>query len=98
MESGKTLIGTLIFLPSNVGSKSEAVLPYLYRSRTEAPVRVLLKRDNPFENKGFDAYDGCHVALCGDFAPSGTFIVETVTIETVPVETADTPEEPETAE
>lgn len=74
-----SLSGTVVFLCANKGSKSEALMPFLYQGRALPPQKILLKGDNPFENKGLCAYDGARVELVGAIAPSGTFVVEQVT-------------------
>ena len=77
MENAQeTFKGTIMFLPDNVGSKSEAVYPFIYVSR-DVYFKVLLKDDNPFENKGLMPFDGKLVEIVGAMGRR-TFIVETV--------------------
>ena len=76
----RTMRGTVIFKKANVGSKSESFAPYLYCGRGVPMQRLLMKDDNPFENSGFDAYDGLPVELTGKILPSGTFLVETIAL------------------
>ena len=79
-EESKTLVGTVVFLAANRGSKSEGTFPFLYLGRDARPVRLLLKGDNPFENKGFSEYDGKAVEVSGKTTDAGLFVVETVKI------------------
>lgn len=77
MENTKEVFkGTIIFLPDKVGSKSEGVYPFLYVNR-DSYFKVLLKDDNPFENKGLVPFDGKIVEIVGAMGRR-TFIVETV--------------------
>ena len=77
-EESKTLVGTVVFLAANRGSKSEGTFPFLYLGRDAKPVRLLLKGDNPFENKGFVEYDGKVVEVSGKTTEAGMLVVETV--------------------
>lgn len=78
-EDAKTkLQGTIVFLKANEGSKSEAVLPFLYQKRNVPICKVMLRGDNPFENNGLSSYDGRWVELVGETALSGTFVVDEV--------------------
>ena len=70
--------GTIIYLPDAVGSKSEAVYPFLYIARGNF-FKLLLKGDNPFENKGLLPYDGKQVEIVGAQGRR-TFIVEKVSL------------------
>ena len=80
-ESEKSkLQGVVMFLKTNEGSKSEALMPFLYRGRDIPPQKILLKNDNPFENNGFASYDGKLVELSGSTALSGTFIVDEIAV------------------
>ena len=74
----KTLVGTVVFLAANRGSKSEGTFPFLYLGRDAKPVRLLLKDDNPFENKGLSEYDGMAVEVTGRVADGGTLVVDHV--------------------
>lgn len=74
----QTLKGVVVFLRENEGSKSEAILPFLYQGKGASLVRLFLKGDNPFENKGFTDCDGKTVELTGAFARSTTFEVTDV--------------------
>lgn len=80
-ESEKNkLQGIVVFLKTNEGSKSEALVPFLYRGKEVPPQKILLKNDNPFENNGFASYDGKTVELSGSTALSGTFIADEITV------------------
>lgn len=70
--------GTIIYLPDAVGSKSEAVYPFLYVARDNF-FKVMLKDDNPFENNGLLPYDGKQVEIVGAQGRR-TFIVEKVSL------------------
>lgn len=72
----QTFRGTIIFQRLNAGSKSDAAYPMLYVCK-ETSFKLLLKGDNPFENKGLLPYDGKFVEICGEKGRS-SFIVETV--------------------
>ena len=80
MENTATgkLTGTVIYLRTNEGSKSECVAPFLYQGRNVKPTRLVLKDDNPFENNGFIKYDGTVVSVSGQLSSNGTFVAESV--------------------
>ncbi|MBR4673255.1 MAG: hypothetical protein IKP00_02225 [Victivallales bacterium] len=71
------LKGTVVFLQANQGSKSEGGVPCLYIKRGEI-VKLLLRDDNPFENKGLLPYDGKYLEVAGKRKSNGTFIVEQI--------------------
>lgn len=78
-EEQKTrLSGVVVFLLANAGTKSEAHLPYLYQSKSVPLVSLMLKEDNPFENKRLSEYDGSKVEIDGCIATSGTFIIDNI--------------------
>lgn len=70
------LTGTIIFKMANVGSKSENLDPFLYVNK-ENCTPIWRKGDNPFENKGFDEYDGKKVTVSGEMGNT-KFTVETI--------------------
>lgn len=77
MENAQeTFKGTIMFLSDKVGSKSEGAYPFLYVNR-DTYFKVLLKDDNPFENKGLVPFDGKLVEIVGAKGRSA-FIAETV--------------------
>lgn len=76
----ETLAGVVVFLRAAEGSKSEGVYPFLYQGREAGVVKIKLKGDNPFENKGFCQYDGQRVELTGARTFAGTFVAETVAV------------------
>lgn len=78
MNESQKLSGTVVFVKTNIGSKSEATVPYLKIGAETPLLKILLRNDNPFENKGMVAYDGKLVELTGELAPSGTFIVDEI--------------------
>ena len=71
------LTGTVVFLLANIGSKSEGVLPFLYVNKEEK-IKLFLKGDNPFENKGLLPYDGKAVEVVGMKKRNGTFVIEKI--------------------
>ena len=58
------ITGTVIFMPSNTSSKSEAVLPYLYNNKNEV-VQIYFEGDNPFENNTLVPFDGKKISVTG---------------------------------
>lgn len=72
-----TLHGIVVFLRSNIGSKSEAKVPYLYVNREEK-IRLMKKNDNPFENHGLDEYDGKPVEVSGMLIRNNIFCVVSI--------------------
>ena len=77
-NQSQTLEGVVVFLPAHEGSKSEGVYPFLYQGREKPVIKLVLKGDNPFENKGLLGYDGKNVKVIGVFSRTGTFVVESV--------------------
>lgn len=69
--------GTVVFIKGNIGSKSEAVLPYLYVNRSEV-VKILVNGDNPFENNMLLPYDGKKITAAGCLKSNGMFIIESI--------------------
>ena len=67
-----TLHGIVVFLRTNIGSKSEAKEPFLYINRDEK-IRLMKTNDNPFENHGLDEYDGKLVEVCGKLIRNNVF-------------------------
>ena len=56
--------GTVVFLLFAAGTKSEAKVPFLYVNR-DTMYKLLLKGDNPFENRGILPFDGKRVRVTG---------------------------------
>ena len=54
-----------MFIPIDVGSKSEVLVPTLYLNR-DKKIRLYKRGDNPFENSTFNDYDGKHVEVQGE--------------------------------
>ena len=71
--------GTVIFLDSFAGSKSQSVLPYLYES-VDSCVRIMLKGDNPFENAGLCPYDGKMVEIRCVKGRGNVFIAQDIVV------------------
>lgn len=90
--------GTVIFLLSNIGTKSEGVFPFLYVNR-DTRYKLHLKGDDTFEEKGLSPYDGKRVKVSGvkieDIKKSvaaGTLVADTVVIlADEPVTPTETP-------
>ncbi|MBR6122340.1 hypothetical protein IKQ19_01790 [Candidatus Saccharibacteria bacterium] len=59
------LQGIIVFIPIDVGSKSEVLVPTLYLNR-DKKIRLYKRGDNPFENSTFNDYDGKHVEVQGE--------------------------------
>ena len=76
-DTAEALLGTIVFLPANIGSKSEGMFPRLYMNQ-EMVVKILFKDDNPFENTTLRAYDGQRVKAFGKRKPNGTFLIEKI--------------------
>lgn len=72
-----TLNGTVIFELTNVGNKSEAIKPFLYKNR-DAKIQIFKKGDNPFENHELDAYDGKTVELLGSLGRGNVFNITAI--------------------
>jgi hypothetical protein len=80
-------IGTVVFLQFNTGTKSEGKVPFLYIDR-DTVYKLVLKGDNPFENRGFVPFDGKRVRVTGvkkenikkEYA-AGTLIADSVVPE-----------------
>ena len=92
-DQSENLEGVVVFLPAHEGSKSEGVYPFLYQGREKPVVKLALKGDNPFENKGLLGYDGKNVKVIGAFLRTGTFVVESVAAEIPAAVDPEVPEE-----
>ncbi len=79
LEKGVEIVlrGTIIYLLANSGSKSEGVYPHLYQDR-ETKIKVFKEGDNPFENHGFDDFDGKQVELKGSLGRGNIFVVKEI--------------------
>ncbi|GEM_PF-6357267 len=74
----ETLTGTVVFIMTSRGSKSEGKKPYLYQQREKTPLPLWKSGDNPFQNDALDAYDGKKVEITGKPGRRGVFTVETI--------------------
>lgn len=74
-----TLQGIIVFLSSDIGSKSEAKIPFLYINR-ENMIRLFKRGDNPFENRAFNDYDGKYVEVLGELILENKFKVHSIRI------------------
>ncbi len=79
LEKGVEIVlrGTIIYLLANSGSKSEGVYPHLYQDR-ETKIKIFKEGDNPFENHGFDDFDGKQVELKGSLGRGNIFVVKEI--------------------
>lgn len=66
------ITGTLVFLKTNLHSKSEAMQPFLYLNK-DSIVQLYVKGDNPFENESLLPFDGQSITLEGDYDSLGIF-------------------------
>ena len=71
------ITGTVIFMPSNANSKSEAVLPYLYNNKNEV-VQIYFEGDNPFENNKLVPFDGKKISVTGYKKSNKKFIITNI--------------------
>ena len=71
------LRGTIVFLVANADSKSENTYPYLYQDR-KTKIKIFKEGDNPFENHGFDDFDGKRVELKGSLGRGNIFVVKEI--------------------
>jgi len=55
--------GVVVFLRSDIGSKSESMKPYLYQGRDIPLLPIRMKNDNPFENSSLVKFDGRRVIV-----------------------------------
>lgn len=92
--------GTVVFLLFNVGTKSEAKVPFLYIDK-DTMYKLVLKGDNPFENKGLLPFDGKRVRVTGKKKEdikkeyvAGTLVADSVVPEEGP-ETQSGSEQPQ---
>lgn len=78
-NENETLVlkGTIVFLLANVDSKSETKVPYLYQNR-DSSIPVFKENDNPFENRGLDAFDGKFVEVTGRYGRGDCFIINDI--------------------
>ena len=73
----KTMVGTIIFVKQNIGSKSEETYPHLYQDRNHIiPIRI--KGDNPFENGALVPFDGKTVEITGAFGRGRFFLIDEI--------------------
>ena len=80
MDDEKKIVemtGTVVFLQRNMGSKSEAVLPFLYINKDEI-VRIFFEGDNPFENNKLQEFDGKAITVAGYKRDDGMFIITAI--------------------
>ena len=73
------LQGIIVFIPVDVGSKSEALAPILYLNR-DKKIRLYKRGDNPFENSTFNDYDGKFVETLGELVGKNKFKVHSIRI------------------
>ena len=73
------LQGIVVFMPVDVGSKSEALAPILYLNRNKK-IRLYKKGDNPFEHNSSNDYDGKLVEILGELILENKFKVHSIRI------------------
>ena len=73
------LQGIVVFMPFDVGSKSETLAPILYLNR-DKKIRLYKKGDNPFENSTFIDYDGKSVETQGELVGENKLKVHSIRI------------------
>ena len=71
------LTGTIVFIKTNVGSKSEGSKPFLQQSDGKL-LAVWKPGDPPFGKNTFCAFEGKTVRIEGHADPDNLFIVNTV--------------------
>ncbi len=76
-DTNTTLVGTVIFIEKNIGSKSEGVFPFLYLNKDNR-VPIMLRNDNPFENRGLLPFDGKTVEVTGTTGRGGVFLISVI--------------------
>lgn len=69
--------GTVIFLKSFLGTKSESVQPFLYLGNGEI-IRIFKPGDNPFENETLQNFDGKEVAVSGEVNEKGILEISSI--------------------
>ena len=69
--------GTIVFIKSNVGSKSEGTFPYLVKDNGEK-VKIRLVDVNPFENNELAVYENKQVVAEGEYNEYGTFMATSI--------------------
>ena len=87
--------GTIVFLLFNTGTKSEVKVPFLYIDQ-DTVYKLVLKGDNPFENKGILPFDGKRVRVTGvkkesikkEYA-AGTLVADSIVPEAEPEKPSD---------
>ncbi len=57
--------GIIIFLKTNIGSKSESLQPFLYQNGGKI-IRLSKQGDNPFENESLKPFDGEKVKVTAE--------------------------------
>ena len=72
--------GTVVFQLSNVGSKSEGVLPYLYENNGVF-TRIYANDDDPFSNEKLRQFDGRYVHAEGETNRHGVFCISDIAVE-----------------
>lgn len=76
------IFGTLVFLKTNLHSKSESVQPFLYLNK-DSMVQLYVKGDNPFENESLLPFDGQFITVDGDYDSLGIFRINKDTISQI---------------
>lgn len=90
------LLGTVVFLKTNLGSKSEGVFPFLYQDQDRI-TKIRLQNDNPFENRGLRPFDGKAVEIRGSAGRGNIFLISEIR-PLIPEKTESAPAAPAPAE
>lgn len=69
--------GTVVYKPTNVGSKSERLTPFLYEGKGEY-LKIWKLGDPSLLGEYLTKYDGKHVTLHGNINEYDVFLIETI--------------------
>ena len=78
------LEGIIVFNFSNVGSKSEGLLPYL-STQEDKLVKIYFANDDPFTNPTLKELEGKKVAIEGDYDDNETLIINKIVSDGVEI-------------
>ena len=73
-NEAKKLFGLVVFMRTNIGSRSECVIPFLYVGKARF-IYLWVPCDNPFENLSLKDFDGKRVLISGDYGENNIFYV-----------------------
>ncbi len=69
--------GTVVFMKSYIGTKSESIQPYLYIGNAKF-LRIYMKGDNPYENISIKALDGKLISIIGTIDENDILTIEKI--------------------